>query len=221
VWWQQAQRDTDLDLAVICFGDRWDYRGHVSWTQLTGQGMAHSGDLQSAPLGAAEFIDIALTQLPEGVRYIAPQIHRYAGESFTEATVHAGWMLRTEVDATYATFDPATVVNKVDLSGAGSYALPFLVDVVDQQIVQVDLFVGSRAFHNTAERSCHDIGTVCREVARFVDTRPNLADLARLHVAARGGRVVADARRADLSFGIGRQHRFDAHAPERLLAELL
>jgi len=221
VWWKQTARTTDLDLSVICFGGDWSYQGHVSFTQLKGAGMVHSGDLQDAPHGAAEFIDLTLACLPQGVRFVAPQVHRYAGEGFHEATVHAGWMLRAHADASHASFDPATVMNKVDLSGTGAYAVPFLIDLHHQQMVNVDLFVGSRAFHNTAERSGADIATVCREVARFVETRPNLADLATLHAVARGAKLVTDREEAHVVFGIGPDATFDAHRPEVLLAQLL
>lgn len=223
VWWKQAVTRTDLDLSVIAYDEELRYVGHVSWTNLKGGGMVHSGDIQSAPHGAAEFIDIELARLPQGApdaRYLAPQVHRFCGDRFGEMTCFAGWMMRDGVDADYASFDVATVQNKLVLSGEGSYALPMLVDLKRRELTIVDLCVYSVNQMSTAEGARQDISAITREMVRMVDTRPNLLDLARHHVRGRGATEVDDVAAADIRFGIGRGD-YDALALERVLADLL
>ena len=58
VYWHQTTDRTDLDLSVMQLDEGFQYTGHVGWNSYgTGNDIAHSGDIQSAPLGAAEFIE--------------------------------------------------------------------------------------------------------------------------------------------------------------------
>ncbi len=190
VYWKQAKLRTDLDLSVIQFNDNFEYAGHVSYTNLQAEGIAHSGDIQSAPEGAAEFVDISLKAVPEGVRYLAAQIYRYAGESFSDMQCHAGWMVRDKVDNRHDSFDLKTVVHKFDVSGSAAYCVPVLIDLKTMEAVITDLYMGKKAFFNNVEGAHGDVALACREVARFTETRPNLYGLAALHMSARGGRRV-------------------------------
>lgn len=190
VYWKQAEARTDLDLSVIQFDEDFGYAGHVSYTNLQSEGIKHSGDIQSAPDGAAEFIDISLNAVPKGVRYLAVQIYRYAGERFSDMQCHAGWMLRDTVDNQHQSFDLKTVVHKFDVSGTAAYCVPALIDLKTKEAVITDLYMGKRAFHNNVEGAHGDVALACQEVARFTETRPNLYGLAALHMAARGGRRV-------------------------------
>ena len=222
VYWQEASQRTDLDLSVIQFDADWKYVGHVSYTNLADAGIAHSGDITSAPLGAAEFVDISLSEVQSGVRYLATQVHRYCGETFGALRAgHAGWMMRKDVDASVASFDIKTVVNTFDLTGASAYAVPLVVDLEQREILWADLGMSGRKYFNNVEGSHHNVGTALREVARFIETRPTLETLAQLHVEARGGRRVAERADADVTVGCGPGHDIDVGNVERILAELL
>lgn len=221
VYWKQARRTTDLDLSVIQFDADWTYVGHVSYTQLAAAGIRHSGDLQSAPHGAAEFMDITLTEVDPKVRFLATQVHRYSGETFDQLQVHAGWMWRRDVNADVASFDIKTVANKFDLTGANAYSLPLVVDLQEREIVWTDLAMAGRTFHSNVEGSHHNAARACREIARFSSTRPTLDGLAQLHLEARGGRRVADRGDAAVTIGFGPEHTVDVGNVERILNELL
>lgn len=179
----------------------------------------HSGDLQSAPHGAAEFIDISLRALAKSVRYLAVEVHRFAGSAFGDIDCHAGWMAREKVDASYQSFDIKTVVNKFDLSGRTGYCVPLVVDLENQEIIMTDLYVGSRAMNNNVENSHRTVSLLTGELARFTTTRPTLHQLASLHAKARGA-VLTSESRADIRFGIN-GCTYNANEPEALLAELL
>lgn len=223
VYWKEAQRRTDLDLSLIQFDENMAYTGHVSYSRLTGRGIVHSGDIQSAPLGAAEFIDIDLKLLGrEAVtrRFLAPQVFRYTGDRFEQMTCYTGWMAREQVDATYATFDIKTVQNKLDLSGPASYAIPFLVDLREQEIIYVDLYVHSVESGNRVEGAISDISSITREMARQLETRPTVQQLALHHANARGASLVEKPGEADLTFGVA-DGDYCILRMERILAELL
>lgn len=220
VYWKQARHDTDLDLSLVSFDTDFGYLGHVSYTQLSGAGIVHSGDLQSAPHGATELVDVTISALPSNVRYLGVQVYRFTGEPFAALTCHAGWMARENVDPDAAVFDVATVANKVDLRGTGAFAIPFLVDLGAERIVITDLFMSGRDYFNNVEGSLGNVAAACREIARFTRTRPTMAALARLHVQARGGLPVGSRTQADVSFGLS-GCTYDAADVERVLSELL
>jgi hypothetical protein len=220
VYWKQQDKRTDLDLSLISFAEDFDYQGHVSYTNLKSTGIAHSGDLQSAPDGAAEFIDVTLKALPEGTRYLAPQVYRYCGEHFSEMVCHAGWMLRKKVSADYKTFDIKTVANKFDLNGKNAYAVPFLVDLKEKKIIWLDLYVSGKSLHNRIEGAVGNIALICQEVSDFVLTRPTMAQLAKHHVHARGGKAVDSRSQADITMGV-RDCTYNATDVGQILSELL
>lgn len=219
VYWKQASSRTDLDLSVIQFDAGFKYAGHVSYTNLAAGGIVHSGDLQSAPHGAAEFVDITLDRVDRNVRYLAVQVYRYAGDTFAEMDCHAGWMCRDRVDGSYASFDIKTVANKFDLNGTGGYCVPLVVDLHERCIIATDLFMGTKAFHNNVEGSHGAVAAACREIADFVHTRPTMLQLAQLHREARGA-VPGDRDAADVRFGL-QGCDYNALDVERVLSELL
>lgn len=222
VYWKQHQRSTDLDLSLIQFDGEMKYSGHVSYTRLASEGIVHSGDLQDAPEGAAEFIDAELSALAqiEGCRYLAPVIYRYCGEFFALMDCHSGWMIRDKVDSTYASFDLKTVQNKFDLTGTSGMAMPMLVDLRRKEIIFVDLYLPGLQTHNRVEATVTDISEASAAMADLGEMLPNFYDLAELHQQCRGAQRVEEQQLADLTFGLsGTTYAVDRF--EKVLAELL
>jgi hypothetical protein len=146
-------------------------------------------------------------------------VYRYTGEEFAAMDCHAGWMVRSKVDASYQSFDIKTVQNKFDLSGSGGYCVPLLVDLQEKEIIVTDLYMGTRNFHNAVEGEYGNVRLATREISRFTQSRPTIATLAKLHLEARGA-TAADLQDADISFGI-EGCTYNATEVETLLAELL
>ncbi|CAM2007546.1 TerD family protein [Acanthopleuribacter pedis] len=219
VYWKQTARTTDLDLSLIQFDETFVYRGHVSYTNLASDGIVHSGDLQSAPRGAAEFIDVTLDQLPKETRYLAIQVYRFAGEAFAEMQAHAGWMVRKKVSRRYRGFDIKSVVNKFDLNGTGSYCVPLVVDLKTRRAILTDLYMGTRAFYNNVEGECGNVAKAVQAIVGYRESRPNLKTLAEIHLAARQGEI-AQSETADIRFGV-KEADFNAHDTATILADLL
>lgn len=220
VYWKQKTRRTDLDLSIIQFDQNFNFLGHVSYTNLKSDGIVHSGDLQSAPQGAAEFVDITLSQLDKNVAYLGVQVYKYCGENFDEMDCHAGWMFRESVNAQYKSFDIKTVANKFDLNGRGAYCIPLIVDLKAAQIISTDLYVGGLEFHNNVENSKQNVGLISSQIARFTRTRPVVSDLALAHAEARKATLVDDREDADITFGI-QGADYNATDIEHLLSELI
>ena len=219
VYWKESERQTDLDLSALQFDADFKYAGHVSYTNLSTDGIVHSGDIQSAPLGAAEFMDVTLSALAPEVRYLAVQVYRYAGDEFAAMQCHAGWMVRTQVDASYQSFDIQTVQNKFDLRGTGGYCVPLIVDLQTKEIIVTDLYMGTKAFHNNVEGAYGEVATAAQQIAGFTKSRPTIKTLAEFHREARGALAATEAE-ADIRFGVS-NCTFNATDVETLLAELL
>jgi hypothetical protein len=127
VHWMQAERRTDYDLSAMLLNETFTYAGHVSYTNLRGDGIVHSGDITDAPApeGASEFIDVNLKAIP--ARYLVPSILLYSGEAFTEtAESFCGYMLRDAAQEGQP-FEPRTVRAKSDMRGPGRVAMPLVV----------------------------------------------------------------------------------------------
>lgn len=116
VYWHQTLQGTDLDLSVMYLNSEFAYSGHIGWNNYgTDSAVIHSGDVQDAPYGASEFVDIHVNkiQATKEQRYLLPAIVRYRGESFqTLQSCHAGWMFRQDADANYQLFDGKQLLTK-------------------------------------------------------------------------------------------------------------
>jgi hypothetical protein len=196
VYWQQTSVRTDLDLSVLTLDKSFKYAGHVSWSQYgDGDDIAYSGDIQSAPLGATEFIDLKLSRFEDS--YILPVILKFVGEDFTALKAcSAGWMNRSDVGSDALSFDPRTVVQKVSVSGDGQTWTPFLFDVANREIVVVDLYGKGQ---NTVERNPHFAGQAER-IAQYHKSKPTYGMLAQWMVKANGAEQV---RREEAEVTIG------------------
>jgi hypothetical protein len=122
VYWKQAQRVTDYDLAALLLDADYETVSWLSYTNLREVEGEHSGDITNAPDGASEFINLRLGAV-RGT-YIVPQVNIYSGEKFEEAEESFfGFMLR-EGEQKGRPFEARTVRMKSELRGPGRVALP-------------------------------------------------------------------------------------------------
>lgn len=227
IYWHDGGLTTDIDLSVALLDADFKLVGHVSYTNLKAGDIVHSGDIQSAPYGAAEFVDIPPGALPAGttmhgrpVRYACMQVHRYEGQPFGAITCTAGWMLRDAPDAEQKSFDIKTVHNAFKVAVPGAYAVPMLLDLDTDEIILMDLAARGDA-HSRVEQTAGSGQFLCREVAAFTDTRPNMHTLLEQHVAARGGALVAERAQASHTYGLDDTCTTDVRRAEAVLAALL
>jgi hypothetical protein len=197
VYWQESARTSDLDLSVMKLDIDFKFAGHVGWNHYgSGNNIAHSGDIQSAPLGAAEFIDLRFASLTNA--YILPSIIRYGGEGFTELKAcYAGWMNLHKVGSGVKTFDPKTVVEKVDANRNGRAWIPFLLDVKAKEIVYVDLYSsGSRMVEGNEH-----FQSLAAGLASYWQSKPTFGALAQWYARANNATLV-DKEAATTTIGV-------------------
>lgn len=186
VYWQESAKRTDLDLSALKLNSDFQFAGHVGWNYYgSGKDIAHSGDIQSAPLGAAEFIDLRIASLKDS--YILPSIIRYTGERFSELkTCYAGWMNRQRVGSDTKVFDVKTVAEKVNVNQEGKIWIPFLVDVANRELVYVDLYLkGWRVI----ERNEH-FPAMAKALVDYWQAKPTFGAIARWYARANHAKIV-------------------------------
>ncbi|MFC4063398.1 hypothetical protein [Actinoplanes subglobosus] len=150
MYWRQTARRTDYDLSMLLLDDDFHSAGQVSWTNLRGNGMKHSGDLTDATDGATEFIDVTLTV---GAPYVVPQVNIYSGEGFEEvAESMFGYQTRT-AEQKGAPFEPRAVRARSQMRGRGRVALPmvFAKGETGWQAVWLHLYLNGHPAFNRVE----------------------------------------------------------------------
>lgn len=124
VYWKQAKQRTDFDLSALLLDADFNYVGQLSYTNLSGFGGVHSGDITSAPNGASEFIDLNLARVKAA--YIVPQVNVYCGEGFDEVEESFFGFMSLTAEQVGKPFEARTVRTRSDLRGTGRVALPLL-----------------------------------------------------------------------------------------------
>jgi hypothetical protein len=178
----------DLDLSVICYDQDWKEVANVSFRDLKNEdlGIIHSGDIQSAPNGATEFVDIDMDKcLNHKVKYIAMSVLSFSGQNFGEFESFAGAMTR-EFPNSGELYEPKTVKHRFEFDGEGRIAIPLILDIESEKIIYTDLMTSGSALFNTIEGNSTTIVLMAKSIIDFGNTKPNLYNLFRLHSEARG-----------------------------------
>jgi hypothetical protein len=144
-----------------------------------------------------------MSKLKKDIKYLAIQVYKFAGESFSEVEAsYAGWMIRDKASSDRKSFDIKTVANKFNMTGKGSYAIPMIVDVEAGEIVYVDLYMNGPNSLNRVEGAVNNVSTVAKEIVRMVDTKPNMHDLISYHVEFSNAELVENKEDATVTYGI-------------------
>jgi hypothetical protein len=221
VWWTEPKGErTDIDLAAVFFGGDWKRLGDVSYYNLKEWGSAHSGDITSAPDGAAEFIDLHLPTVREkGVRYVAMVIYSFTQQAFKDLPeCFAGWMARRQVQSGEV-FEARTVRDKIDIAGDTTVNVPLIIDLQEKQVVWADIALKSRGPINNSRKNGESLVLMGKAVTGLV--KPTLYDLFDMHAEARGTARCSEAAQgeADTVFSLHRGITpFDA---DRIMSEFM
>jgi len=155
VWWKEPEgQRTDIDLAAVFFSADWKRLADVSYYNLKGWDSCHSGDITSAPKGAAEFIDVYLPTLREkGVRYVSMVIYSFTQQAFKDLPeCFTGWMARQKVQSGEI-FEARTVQDKIDIAGDTTVNIPLFLDLQENQVVWSDIALKSRGPINNSRQA--------------------------------------------------------------------
>lgn len=209
LWWKEGEvrgKPTgriDIDLSAVMYDERFQYREHISWTNLRSAKYrgVHSGDITSAPNGACEFIDLELDSvLAYGCRYIVATAFAFTAQPFCDLPeCFVGWMMRGE-PGSGEIFEPSTVVDRVDLAADQRVAVPAIFDLAARQVIWTDV-AHRKQPHVTAtvEANRSSLGQLVE--AMVVLHRTSLFRLFAMHAAARGT-PVKTAAEADTVFSV-------------------
>lgn len=194
LWWKEGvvngepTGEVDIDLSAVMYTEKWEYIEHISYTNLKSEKYkaVHSGDLTSAPDGAAEFIDLDMPSILEyGGRYVVMALYAYSAHPYCDLPeCYAGWMMR-QFPESGEIFEPATVQDKIDLTANTQVCLPVILDLVAQKVIWIDLALTSFPhWPNNVENN--NTGMVAMGKAMTTLVKPNLYELFQFHVKARG-----------------------------------
>jgi stress response protein SCP2 len=214
----------DLDLSAVMYDKDFNFLGQCSWTNLReGEGedavMCHSGDITSAPDGAAEYLDINLSKLGADVAYVACNIYNYTGQKMNELSVGTcGWMVR-EFPGSGEIFEALSVEGRCDLTADATATCPMIVDVAKREVVWTDLAMTLDGYCHSTETTTQK-GIATAELAtRMAYTKVSLYDLFFMHVLAREGKLVVN--REDSDFAICEDGDLSPYDIAKICAEWL
>ena len=139
-------RDTrvDLDLSAFFVSEDFTRTEQIAYYNLRSTAAVHSGDLTSAPDGAAEFIDVTLAEaLRQGWRYVVMTVHSFSHHRLSEVPeCWAGAMARGADPQSGEVFEASTVMQRLDLVSSTFNATPFVIDLAERRLIWWDLPVG-------------------------------------------------------------------------------
>ena len=197
-----ADRDTrvDLDLSAFFVSEDFTRTEQIAYYNLRSTAAVHSGDLTSAPDGAAEFIDVTLAEaLRQGWRYVVMTVHSFSHHQLSEVPeCWAGAMARGADPQSGAVFEASTVMQRLDLVSPTFNATPFVIDLAERRLIWWDLPVGVGE---------HQVANLDRSSNRVLAHLLDLLEGRRMPLAHLLGLlandVVEDPDEAELVFGEG------------------
>jgi hypothetical protein len=186
LYWKENPGDrVDVDLSAIAYDADWNYKFHVSYTDISAMGSVHSGDIQSAPNGAAEFIDLdVMKSINAGVRYVVMNVISFTGQPFDTFECFAGIMGRDN-PSMGKKFEAKTVKHKFDVAGNTRYNIPLILDLETDTLIWADIALSSRVNSNVEGQS-NKVVMMSNAIASMINDKPNMFDLLTLHAQARG-----------------------------------
>jgi hypothetical protein len=200
LWWKNGRDRTDVDLSAALFTAQYKYIDVLAYYNLKSYGGVHSGDIVDAPKGAAEFIDLDVGLLREkGVRYVVGSINSYTSQAFCDLPeCFAGWMARGAAGSGEV-FEPATVVDRVDVAADSTICLPAIFDLAAREVIWADIALKQSPLWNNVQSNLAGVSLMLRSLVELA--RPDLHTLFTLHARARG-QLVDMAGEADTVFGV-------------------
>ncbi|QQC39150.1 TerD family protein [Actinomyces oris] len=195
-------RDTrvDLDLSAFFVSEDFTRTEQIAYYNLRSTAAVHSGDLTSAPDGAAEFIDVTLAEaLRQEWRYVVMTVHSFSHHRLSEVPkCWAGAMARGADPQSGEIFEASTVMQRLDLVSPTFNATPFVIDLAERQLIWWDLPVGVGE---------HQVANLDRSSNRVLAHLLDLLEGRRMPLAHLLGLladdVVEDPDEAELVFGEG------------------
>lgn len=221
VWWKEPEGvRTDIDLAAVFFSADWKRLADVSYYNLKGWDSCHSGDITSAPTGAAEFIDVYLPTLrAKGVRYVSMVIYSFTQQAFKDLPeCFAGWMARQAVQSGEI-FEARTVQDKIDIAGDTTVNIPLFLDLQENQVVWSDIALKSRGPINNSRQAGESLVLMGKAITGL--DKPTLYDLFDMHAEARATARCAESSRGEADTVFSLHEGITPFDADRIMSEFM
>lgn len=142
----------DLDLSAYFVNEDLTRTEDIAYYHLRGSAAVHSGDLTSAPQGAAEYIDVDMRRaLRARWRYVVTTVHSYTRQPLREVPdCWAGVMPRdiqhhpssqgtvTAASRHGSIYESSEVTQRLSLTAPGTVATPMVVDLAARRLIWWD-----------------------------------------------------------------------------------
>lgn len=199
LWWKGM---VDVDLSAVGVSEGFGQTETCNFQSLKGGGLVHSGDLISAPNGAAEFVDVHLDKLHKHTRYVVLAANVYSGPTFDKLEeCFVGWQERESGGQRGEIMELKTVVNKFQVTAPSKGFLGVVFDVQERRLMWLDLplkTAGGVSIHGSMDAV---VGAV-EDFQLYAARQPTMQRLIDLHVQARQGTLVSKAKDADTVFSL-------------------
>lgn len=202
LWWQDTDEGrVDVDLSGVGVGEDFQNTETCNFQSLKEAGMTHSGDLTSAPNGAAEFIDVRIDKLDPRTRYIVLTANIYHGPAFSRLPeCFVGWQERSSGKGRRGEImEVKTVAEKFQVTCTAKGFLGVVFDVREKRLMWLDLPVHTSSYQSIHGSSA-DVRAAVQDFQLYAASQPKVGRLVDLHVKARRGEVVERAEDADVLF---------------------
>ena len=180
--------EIDVDLSAVLYDKDFKKLEGVNYQRLQGAKkfeIVHSGDIQSAPNGASEFIDFSPAQLAKhGVRYVLTNLISYRRHRFNQFKCFGGFMVRDALRSG-TKFEPKSVEMKFDVNTKSTSHVTLAFDCVENRVIYLDIVTPSGRHQNIRNMS-DTLSTLLRAAVEITEMKPTLYDVLSLHAKARG-----------------------------------
>lgn len=189
--WNNGPGRVDLDLGATLFDEEYNFIQSITWNSyFNGRDVAtYSGDITSAPEGAAEYIDLDVKRAKEmGSRYAVMTIYSYTGQRIKDVDHVAGAMKRSEKGEKGEIFDPRTVVSAFTSVSNATRIIPLAYDIEEDVLIWIDTDTGSSySGGSSASADLEDAMRYALEAPKFT-----YGDLARLYAKAHNSETIQE-----------------------------
>ncbi|HHF0555162.1 TerD family protein [Vibrio parahaemolyticus] len=194
--------EVDFDLSAKALDESWNTMKDIGyWTYWNcepadtysdwnqDEWARFSGDIQDAPLGAAECIDINIKKCSDmGIRYVVMFVNIFSGGKFEDYNAFVGVMERKDAKVGEL-FEPSSVSQKLDLVGESKGCVPLILDVLDMSYFVCDMDSSTRADGLNSSTESKKMINIAKSTEAMSRTNPTMYDLALANAVARGQRV--------------------------------
>lgn len=190
----------DVDISLMAFDENLDHKESVSYSGYNNKGaFTYSGDVQSAPNGASEFIDADIQKcLDKGIRYLILTTNVYTGQRFSKFTAMGGFMTRRNTSG--KAFEPKTVEHKYNIFSNTNFAFPMAFDLVERKMVWIDVGISTKSAHENIVSKSKIASNILKDALNDHKRKTSLYNLFALHALGRAQYLsISDQKLEDLT----------------------